>query len=58
MKSRREYPWGMADEKPTQQTPKGLEIPVPTRGEIDRALEQVAKPQAPSRRRKRGAKKK
>lgn len=29
----------------TQKTPKGAEIPVPTRGEVYRDLEKVAKPQ-------------
>jgi len=48
----------MPDEKPTQKTPnEGYEIPVPTRGEIDRALEQIAKPQTSGKRRRRPKKK-
>jgi hypothetical protein len=44
--------------EPKQKTPnEGYEIPVPTRGEIDRALEQVAKPQASGKRRRRPKKK-
>jgi hypothetical protein len=42
----------MADEKPqqpTEQTPKGLEVPVPKRGEFFRNLKKVAKPQALAR---------
>jgi hypothetical protein len=31
-------------EKPTQQTPKGYEIPVPTHVEVDRVLERAAQP--------------
>jgi hypothetical protein len=30
------------DEKPSQNTPKGYEIPAPTHAEIDRALERAA----------------
>ena len=47
----------MPKDEPTQYTPKGLEIPIPTRGQIDDALAKVAKPEV-SRKRKRGAKKK
>ena len=48
----------MAEKEPTQRTPnEGYEIPVPTRGEVERALEKVAKPQASRRRKKRGPKK-
>lgn len=32
------------DERPTQHTEKGLEIPIPTREEVFRDLEKVAKP--------------
>ncbi len=32
------------DDRPTQHTEKGLEIPVPTREEVFRDLEKVAKP--------------
>ena len=32
------------DSEPTQETDKGLTIPVPTRDEIEKALEAVAKP--------------
>jgi hypothetical protein len=41
--------------EPTQYTPKGHEIPIPTREQIFRDLEKVAKPQRPlpaSRRRR------
>ena len=34
----------MADREPTQRTPEGLEIPVPTKGAVFRDLEKVAKP--------------
>lgn len=35
----------MADErKPKQKTAKGLEIPVPTKGEFDEAIRKVAPP--------------
>jgi hypothetical protein len=44
--------------KATQRTETGYEIPVPTRREVEGALEAAAKAQAPSRRRKRRAKKK
>ena len=47
----------MAEKEPTQKTPAGLEIPVPTRSAVDDALAKVAKPQVSSRKRKRGAKK-
>ena len=33
------------DEQPTQQTDKGLTIPVPTRDDIEDALAAIAKPQ-------------
>jgi hypothetical protein len=46
------------NERPTQETEKGLTIPVPTRDEIDKALAAVAKPDVEeSRRRKRRTKK-
>jgi len=32
------------EDEPTQHTPKGAEIPVPTREEVLRDLEKVAKP--------------
>ncbi len=32
------------DERPTQHTEKGYEIPIPTREEVFRDLEKVAKP--------------
>jgi len=44
--------------KPTQTTEKGLEIPVPTRDEIEDALTRVAKPQVSRLRRIRRPKKK
>ena len=53
----------MSSQEPTQRTPKGYEIPVPKRGEIDDALAKAAKPMVgdpkhpSSRRRKRGPKK-
>jgi len=31
-------------EKPTQKTPKGYEIPVPRRAEVDTVLERAAQP--------------
>jgi hypothetical protein len=31
-------------DKPTQKTPKGAEIPVPTRKEWDKVLDKAAKP--------------
>jgi hypothetical protein len=34
----------MPDDEPTQTTDKGLEIPVPTRGEWDKTLSKIAKP--------------
>ena len=34
--------------KKTQKTPKGHEIPVPTRREIEDALDKMAKPTKPS----------
>ncbi|MBJ7594492.1 MAG: hypothetical protein JF886_06440 [Candidatus Dormibacteraeota bacterium] len=45
----------MAKQEPTEQyTPKGLKIPVPTRGEFDANLDKVLKaPPPPSRYRKR-----
>ena len=46
----------MPEKEPTQYTPKGLEIPIPTRSQVDDALAKVAKPEV-SRKRKRGAKK-
>ena len=46
------------NERTTQQTDKGLTIPVPTRDEIDDALAAVAKPQVSRLRRIRRAKKK
>jgi hypothetical protein len=45
----------MAEKEPTQKTPQGLDIPIPTRRQVDDALAKVAKPQV-SRRRKRGTK--
>lgn len=42
----------MAD-KPTQRTPKGYEIPVPTRGEVEQVLEKSAQPVPPKPKRKR-----
>ena len=47
----------MAEKEPTQRTPKGYEIPVPSRERVFSDLDKAAKP-LPSRRRKRGAKKK
>jgi hypothetical protein len=49
------------DPEPTQYTPKGHEIPIPTREQVFRDLEKVAKPRKPlpeSRRRVRRPKKK
>jgi hypothetical protein len=48
----------MADEpdqqpKPTQRTPKGLEIPVPTRKDVMDAIRKVAKPDEPEKDEKR-----
>jgi hypothetical protein len=33
------------DKRPTQRTPKGLEIPIPTRGEFMDAIRKVSKPE-------------
>ncbi len=44
------------DEEPknqTQYTEQGYEIPVPTRDEIESALEKIAQPQVPSVRKRR-----
>lgn len=35
------------DQRPTQRTPKGLEIPVPTRKNVMDAIRKVAKPDEP-----------
>ena len=40
-------------DQPTQKTPKGLEIPVPTRKEVDEALDKLAHSPAPLIRRRR-----
>lgn len=40
------YPVGMPDQESKQTTPKGLEIPVPTRDEFIRNLDKIA-PEAP-----------
>ncbi len=32
------------DKRPTQRTPKGLEIPIPTRGEVMAAIRKVSEP--------------
>jgi hypothetical protein len=37
------------DQKPTQHTPKGAEIPVPSRRDVFRDLGKVAKPRKPKR---------
>ena len=34
----------MAEKRRTEKTPKGLEIPVPTKGEFDAAMRKVAPP--------------
>lgn len=36
-----------ASDEPKQTTPKGLEIPVPKRGEVMDALKKVAQPKKP-----------
>jgi hypothetical protein len=42
------YPLLMAKQEPDEQyTPKGLKIPVPTRGEFDANLDKVLKAPAP-----------
>ena len=41
----------MTDEKPSQKTVKGHEIPVPTRGEFFRDLDKVVKPPSDRKRR-------
>jgi len=41
------------DKEPTQQTPEGHEIPIPTREDVFRDLEKVAKP---PKKRRNGAK--
>jgi hypothetical protein len=43
--------------KPTQKTPKGLEIPVPARKEVDDALDKMAKSKPPLIERTRSPKK-
>ncbi|MEP6912344.1 MAG: hypothetical protein ABI923_06295 [bacterium] len=35
----------MTKEKPTQETPKGHEIPVPKRGDVFKVFKQAAKPE-------------
>jgi hypothetical protein len=40
----------MAGKSTTQETPKGKTIPVPTRGEVLRDLEKVAKPESKKKR--------
>jgi hypothetical protein len=40
----KEYAQVMADEQPKQETPKGYEIPVPTKNAVMRFFEKVAKP--------------
>jgi hypothetical protein len=37
------------DQRPTQRTPKGLEIPVPTRKDVMDALRKVSKPDKPEK---------
>lgn len=37
------------EDEPTQHTPKGAEIPIPTREQVLRDLEKVAKPSRPRR---------
>lgn len=39
----------MTDEEPTQETPEGHTIPVPTREDVLRDLEKVAKPKRSQR---------
>ena len=54
------YPHMVSDnqsDQPTQKTPKGLEIPIPTKREVDDALEKMAKSPAPLIRRTRSPKK-
>jgi len=45
------YPWGQMPktnwDRPTQETEKGAEIPIPTREEVFRELGKVAKPRKP-----------
>jgi hypothetical protein len=54
----------MPEKEPTQRTTphranvKPMEIPIPTRGQIDDALAKMAQPQKASGKRKRGARKK
>jgi hypothetical protein len=38
-----------SEDRPTQKTPKGHEIPVPSREEVLRDLEKVAKPKRPDK---------
>jgi hypothetical protein len=45
-------------DKPTQYTEQGLEIPVPTRDEIESPLEKIAKPQVSHGKRRRRTKQK
>jgi hypothetical protein len=49
----------MPEKERSQQTAGGLEIPVPTRGQIDDALARIAQPQKPreSKRKRRPRKK-
>ena len=35
------------DEEPTQYTPQGYEIPVPSREDVERALQKMAQPARP-----------
>jgi hypothetical protein len=48
----------MTEKPETQRTEQGLEIPVPTRGQIDDALARIAQPQKASSKRKRSPRKK
>jgi hypothetical protein len=47
----------MPKDESTQYTPQGLEIPIPTRGQIDDALAKVSKPVASGKRKRRPKKK-
>jgi len=50
----RRYPWRVMpedqkDKRETEQTPKGLTVPIPKRGTFFENLRRVAKPDAPAK---------
>jgi hypothetical protein len=48
------YPWSLMDEKePTQRTPAGAEIPIPTRKDVFGDLDKAMRPVPPKSRKRR-----